>query len=54
MINAVGKDKAESKEKAIGAYMNEFNHERMTKLAATAALEAVLGIPKAHKGTFET
>ena len=42
MINAVGKDKAESKEKAIGAYMNEFNNEGITKLAATAALEAVL------------
>ncbi|HIG66214.1 MAG TPA: hypothetical protein EYQ44_00020 [Porticoccaceae bacterium] len=42
MINAVGKDKAESKEKAIGAYMNEFNNEGITKVAATAALEAVL------------
>ena len=42
MINAVGKDKAGSKEKAIGAYMNEFNNEGITKVAANTALKAVL------------
>jgi hypothetical protein len=42
MINAVGKDKAASRDKAIGAYMKEFRDEGMTKDAANAAIEAAL------------
>jgi hypothetical protein len=42
MINAVGKDDAASRKKAIGAYMKEFRDESMTKEAANAAIEAVL------------
>ena len=42
MLNAVGKDDAASRKKAIGAYMKEFRDESMTKEAANAAIEAVI------------
>ena len=42
MINAVGKDDATSRKKAIGAYMKEYRDEGMTKEVANAAIEAVL------------